>query len=105
MSRAWRVPAPPWPPPADLWTVTTDWRPQPPYRAAVGILDRLNRLDDKVGSRAAGPRPGETRRDYLSSFAHLRWGYVPRSVYLELVELHDRVAALEAEVAELRAER
>jgi len=75
-----------------------------PYRAAVDILRRLSRLDDKVGIRGSRPKPGQSRRDYLAGIARSRFtGYVPNSVYLELVELHDRVAALEATVAELRS--
>ena len=70
------------------------------------IFARLSRLDDKIGIRASRPKPGQSRRDYLAGIGRSRLtGYVPNSVYLELVELHDRVAALEATVAELKASR
>lgn len=70
----------------------------------MGILQRLSQLDDRVGFRGARPKPGQSRRDYLASIGRSRLtGYVPTSVYLELVELHDRVEALEATVAELKA--
>jgi hypothetical protein len=72
----------------------------------VGILNRLSRLDDKLGMQGIGPRAGESRRDFLERLARSRMmAYVPRSVYVELVELHDRVAALEATVAQLEADR
>ena len=66
----------------------------------MSIFQRLSRLDDRVGLPSARPRPGESRRDYLASIARSRWlgGYVPNQVYLELVELHDKVASLEARV-------
>jgi hypothetical protein len=81
-------------------------RAQQAYRAAVDILARLSRLDDRIGIRGARPKPGQSRRDFLASIARSRLtGYVPNSVYLELVELHDRVAALEATVDQLKAGR
>lgn len=56
-----------------------------------------------IGSR---PKRGESRRDYLARAARLRFtGSVPSSVYQELVDLHDRMAALERAVSELRAQQ
>lgn len=68
----------------------------------MGILDRLKNLDAAVG---AGPRAGEYRHEYLARMARSRWrtGYVPRALYAEVTDLHDRVAALEARVAALEA--
>ena len=66
-------------------------------------LDRLNRLDDKLGM-SAGPRGDESRRDYLGRMARRRFlGYADPHVYRELVELHDRVRALESRLAELES--
>ena len=66
-------------------------------RRNMGVLDRLDRLDLKMGFQRMRPRPGEIRRDFFDRVGNARFqAYVPRSVYLELVELHDRVAALEA---------
>lgn len=62
------------------------------------IRDRIAKLDRRAGW---APRQDETRRDFLLRFGKRR-GYVPAEVYLELVELHDRVERLEARSAELR---
>jgi hypothetical protein len=71
----------------------------------VSIFDRLARLDDKMGM-SSGPKPGESRRDYLARVGRARWtGYVPNSVLLELVALHDRVTELEKSVQELKERR
>ncbi len=64
----------------------------------MSIFQRLSRLDDRVGLLCSRPRPGESRRDYLASIARSLGGSVPNQVYLELVELHDKVASLEARV-------
>ena len=72
----------------------------------MSLLSRLSRLDEKVGIRGSRPSVGQSRRDWLASIARSRFtGYVPSSVYLELVELHDRVTALEATVDELKSGR
>lgn len=72
----------------------------------MGILDSLARLDDKVGIRAAFPRRGQSQRDFLANAARSRRsGYVPQAVYRELVELHDKVAALEVQLTRLQADR
>jgi hypothetical protein len=56
----------------------------------------LRRLND-FGTQ----RRGESSRDYLRRMGDARTtGYVPRAVYAELVELHDRVEHLEARLAE-----
>lgn len=66
----------------------------------MGAIERLGRLDDKLGLRFGKPRSGESRRDYFERMGNARLqAYVPRDIYLELAELHDRVAALEAQVA------
>jgi cell division protein FtsB len=59
----------------------------------------MSRLKSSLGW---GPRPGETRRDFLARLAGTG-GYVPRAVYDELVELHDRVVQLEREIKDLKA--
>lgn len=72
----------------------------------MGILGRLARLDEKSGVKGPGPAPGQSRRDYLADIAGSRLSsFVPKSVYLELVELHDRVAALEAALEQLKLQR
>lgn len=70
------------------------------------ITARLNRLDEYFGL-SDGPRRGESRRDYLERLgrSRLRSRVAPDEVYLELVALHDRMDALEREVAELRSQR
>ena len=57
----------------------------------------LRRLDERAG---ALPPAGADRRAHLAWLGGARWrsGYVPQEVYRELVELHDRVERLEAEV-------
>ena len=58
----------------------------------MGIFERLRALDRRMG---IGRRDGESRRDFFERCAR-RSAYVPSELYWELVELHDRVAALEA---------
>ena len=69
----------------------------------MGVMQRLRRFDDRVGQRFGGLRKStESRRDYLDRLGRTSFtGYVPREVYAELIELHDRVARLEATVARL----
>ena len=46
------------------------------------------------------PRPRESRRDFLARMRDSKGkGYVPKQVYAELVELHDRIDRIEAESA------
>lgn len=69
----------------------------------MGIMQSLRRVDQRVtGTR----RDDESQRDYLARLGDKRVEiYVPREVYAELVDLHDKVAALEATVARLQAGR
>ena len=63
-------------------------------------MQRLRSLDQRVGGVR---RDNEPRRDYLARLHNGRVAvYVPREVYGELVELHDKVAKLEATVAQLQ---
>ncbi len=67
----------------------------------MGFINRLNKLDDKLGM-GAGIRKGESRRDYLGRLARRRFlGYADPNVYRELVDLHDKVASLEDRVAKI----
>jgi hypothetical protein len=69
----------------------------------MGIMQSLRRVDQRV---ARTRRDDESQRDYLARLGERRVEvYVPREVYAELVDLHDKVAALEASVARLQAER
>lgn len=69
----------------------------------MGIMQSLRRVDQRV---ARTRRDHESQRDYLARLGDRRVEiYVPREVYAELVDLHDKVAALEATVARLQAER
>jgi hypothetical protein len=62
----------------------------------MGIMRRLNSLDARLGIARAGPREGQSRRDYLEGLSRRSLlGYENPHVYRELVELHDRVAVLE----------
>jgi hypothetical protein len=71
----------------------------------MGLMQRLRRLDQKAGLIPPDGR-AQSRRDYLDWLARRRLqAHVPPEVYAELVELHDRVARLEAEVASLRRRR
>lgn len=69
----------------------------------MGIMQSLRRVDQRVtGTR----RDDESQRDYLARLGDKRTVvYVPREVYAELVQLHDKMATLEATVARLQAER
>ena len=69
----------------------------------MGIMQSLRRVDQRVtGTR----RDEESQRDYLARLGDKRTVvYVPREVYDELVQLHDKMAALEATVGRLQAER
>jgi hypothetical protein len=63
----------------------------------MGIVDRLYRLDRRAGLGGKRRRQDEERRDYLARLAtRTVVAYVPIEVYEELVDLHDRVARLEA---------
>jgi len=65
----------------------------------MGILRRLKRLDERVGLL---PPEGADRIGRLQWLSTSRLtGAVPHDVYRELVELHDRVARLEAAVQRL----
>ena len=55
-------------------------------------LARHLRLNSRNRAR---PRVGETRRDYLAWLARQPAAFVPPVVYAELVEIRDRVEALE----------
>lgn len=69
----------------------------------MGIMQSLRRADQRV---ARTRRDDESQRDYLARLGDRRVEiYVPREVYAELVDLHDKVAALEATVARLQAEQ
>lgn len=69
----------------------------------MGIMQSLRRFDQRV---ARTRRDDESRRDYLVRLGDRRVEiYVPREVYAELVDLHDKVAAMETTVAHLQAER
>lgn len=71
----------------------------------MGIMQSLRQVDQRV-IRARGRRGDESQRDYLARLsAHGIEAFVQREVYAELVELHDKVATLEATVARLQAER
>jgi hypothetical protein len=66
----------------------------------MGIMARLRRLDERVGAL----REGESRRDYIARRASGPWlRYENPHVYREVVELHDRVTALEAKLAAIEA--
>lgn len=68
----------------------------------MGMMNRLRRLDDRVVR--SGPREGESRRDYLARLgSHGLLMYENPYVYREVVELHDRVQALEARLAAVEA--
>lgn len=69
----------------------------------MGIMQSLRRVDQRV---ARTRRDDESQRDYLARLGDRRVEfYVPREVYAELVQLHDKVATLEATVARLQTER
>lgn len=69
----------------------------------MGIRRRLQRLDELAG---AAPPQGTDRRGRLHWLATSRLtAYVPRDVYCELVELHDRVARLEAALQRLELDK
>ncbi len=69
----------------------------PALPCGLGLVQLLQRLDQRAG---VAPPPGQSRRDFLDWLAQRRLqAYVPREVYAELVELHDKVARLEAQVA------
>jgi hypothetical protein len=69
----------------------------------MGIMQSLRRVDQRV---ARTRRDDESQRDYLARLGDRRVEiYVPREVYAELVQLHDKMATLEATVARLQAER
>jgi hypothetical protein len=72
-------------------------------QSGMGIMQSLRRVDQRV---ARTRRDDESQRDYLARLGDRRVEiYVPREVYAELVDLHDKVAALEATVARLQEER
>ena len=68
----------------------------------MGLMSGLRKLDDKVVAR----RDGLSRRDYLAKLSQSQFksGYVHKEVFEELVELHDKVAALQVEIALARCE-
>jgi hypothetical protein len=71
----------------------------------MGLFKALHRLDQRAGY---GPKPGESRRDHVARMA-AHWTmkldtYGRRAIYAEMVELYDRLEALEQEVADLRAQ-
>lgn len=69
----------------------------------MGLMQRLQRLDQRAG---VAPVAGQSRRDFLEWLARRRLqAYVPVEVYAELVELHDKVARLEATVEALQKQR
>lgn len=69
----------------------------------MGIMQSLRHVDQRVTRTRRGD---ESQRDYLARLGANRIeAFVPREVYAELVQLHDRVATLEATVARLQAER
>ncbi len=66
----------------------------------------LDRLDSRFGIGGLGHAPGDTRISYLRRLSTRRaQNWMPPEVLAEVVSLHERVAALEAEVASLRRER
>ena len=67
----------------------------------MSILDKLGRLDRKVFKGSIGPRDGESRRDYLDRLTRGVMAYENPYLYREVIELHDRVVALEARVGAL----
>jgi hypothetical protein len=68
----------------------------------MGLMDRVRRLDERAAARF-GPRNGESRRDYIERRGrNPLMRYENPHVYREIVELHDRVAELEAQVAALQ---
>ena len=70
----------------------------------MGIMDRLNRLDDRFGiariGRVPDPALRRARLDRLLS-RPLANGYTPPVVFEELLYLRERVDALEAQVQSL----
>lgn len=68
---------------------------------AVSFVDRLNRLDRRVLKNAGAPREGESRRDFLDRKTRGFLFYENAYLYREVIELHDRVEALEARLAAL----
>ena len=73
----------------------------------MGILNRLNRLDDRLmpGMR----KPGETDEEWLRRIGQMRsfggWWMFVRVLARVSTRQSDRIAALEARVAELERER
>lgn len=59
----------------------------------MNLWQELRCLDKRL---SGSPLPGESRRDYFARMSK-RWstGYIPRSLYLELVDVYDRVGDLE----------
>ena len=71
----------------------------------MGIVDRLNRLDSKLGLR----RPDETDEMWLYRMSQIRFGggywSVLRTLAAVVTKQSAHIAALEARVAQLERER
>ncbi len=70
----------------------------------MGLLDRLNQLDDRLGVlRRGSVTDPHARRARLERLLRrpLANGYTPAVVFEELLSLRDRVDALEAQVQSL----
>jgi hypothetical protein len=64
----------------------------------MGFLDRARSFDRRWAR--GGQKDGESRREFLERRSRGTQMYIPRQVYEELVELHDRVARLETALAD-----